>query len=165
MWRSLSWRLLDTESTSRPHPLSFPYAHPRLSHPTPLTPVSPCPHSTDIMAAMATKQQSQKIFEKLKTKPANRVSPLKLGLRLPLTISRSALTVARRIQHGLRFLLASIYVLTALLYTETWAFTSLSFAQRTWIVRPLTHPGIPTHAILTNTRMVMGPAPYDEGRR
>ena len=83
----------------------------------------------------ATKTQSQKIFEKLKTKPANKV-----GSRCPcasivnLTGPRYALTVDRRIQHGPLCLLASIYVLTAPRIIVTSASTSPSSARRIWTV-------------------------------
>jgi hypothetical protein len=56
--------------------------------------------------AMATKAQSQKIFEKLKTKPANRVSGHSSISRRKANNGRYALIVVRRIQPGHPSLLA-----------------------------------------------------------
>jgi hypothetical protein len=66
------------------------------------------------MAALASKSQSQKIFEKLRTKPANRVSMphVKIGYGSEVADedanSRYASIAGRRIQHGPPYLSVSI---------------------------------------------------------
>ena len=60
------------------------------------------------------KVQSQKIFEKLKTKPANRVSGLVYEKISWLWFCRCASTALPRTRHGRLFPLAFISVLTAL---------------------------------------------------
>lgn len=87
----------------------------------------------------ATKAQSQKIFEKLKTKPANKVSILPWPLVPPRAIvaytgKRYALTADRKIQRGPLFHLAYIFALTARQTTATSESTSRLFARRILIV-------------------------------
>lgn len=88
-------------------------------------------------AMSATKAQSQKIFEKLRSKPANKVH-----LGLPLTAidnetdlrSRYASTADQRTQHGRRSRLASTSVSTVRLITVISVSISLSFVRRTLTV-------------------------------
>lgn len=96
---------------------------------------------TATMSALATKQQSLKIFEKLKLKPANKVwkfpSVTALGvwmLSARHCLVRYASTAARRIPHGRRFLSASICVWTAPPITVTWVYTSPLCGRQTSIV-------------------------------
>ena len=93
------------------------------------------------MAALASKAESKSIFDKLNTKPANKVrAPISSldGLRcMPhvLTLSvRSALIAAQRIQHGLLCPLPSTCVLTALPTIETLVFIFPLCAPRILIV-------------------------------
>ena len=84
--------------------------------------------------SLATKVQSQKIFEKLKSKPANKVicpSPIKLHqLKLP----RCALIAEQRILLGLQSPSASTSVLTARPSIVILEYTFPSSALRTSIV-------------------------------
>ena len=76
--------------------------------------------------ALATKAQSQKIFEKLKTKPANKVSAAaytNIISSIHSLFSRCVSIVAPRIPHGPPFLSAYTSVLTAHLTTVTLVFT------------------------------------------
>ena len=85
------------------------------------------PSQASIMS-LATKAQSQKIFEKLKSKPANKVScPSDLEVH-QLTPPRSALIAEQRIPLGLLYRSASTSVLIARPSTVTWEYTSLSSA-------------------------------------
>lgn len=93
------------------------------------------------MSGLATKQQSLKIFEKLKTKSANKVrndmiglSPGRMGVLKLTAIKRSASTADRRTLPGPRSHLASTSVSTALPTTVTSVSTSPLSAQRTSIV-------------------------------
>jgi ADP-ribosylation factor GTPase-activating protein 2/3 len=94
------------------------------------------------MSALATKQQSQKIFEKLKTKQANKVTShpcpwpnFQLLRRLMHCAGRYALTVVRTIQLGRPSLLVSIYASIVLRTTETSVCTFPLCVPRTSIVR------------------------------
>lgn len=81
------------------------------------------------MSSSATKAQSQKIFEKLKTKPANKVhrfEVLKLHYTFVLSVYRYALTAVRRTQRGLQYLLVYTCASTALRITGIWGCTSHS---------------------------------------
>jgi ADP-ribosylation factor GTPase-activating protein 2/3 len=79
------------------------------------------------MAALASKTQSQKIFEKLRTKPANRVRFHNATYTTPRSLTRLlfsyASTADRRIQLGHQFPLESIYASIAPQTTEIWACT------------------------------------------
>lgn len=90
----------------------------------------------------ATKAQSQKIFEKLKTKPANRVKAPRQPKKPFLFMSKSshanslivysyALTADLRIQHGHRYLLVFTYAWTVRLIIVTSVSISPSFAPQT----------------------------------
>lgn len=81
------------------------------------------------MSSSATKAQSQKIFEKLKTKPANKVhhcEVLKLHYTFVLSVYRYASTAVRRTQRGLQYHSVYTCALTALQITGTWGSTSHS---------------------------------------
>lgn len=133
-----------------------------------------CQVSTTTMSA--TKAQSQKIFEKLKTKPANRVKaprqpkkPLSLKSN-PRTHANSsavysyALTAAPRIQHGRRCLSVSTYVWIVRLIIVTSVSISPSFAPQTSTV--CLSPVSKNRRDCTDScRMAMGTTPYNESRR
>lgn len=95
--------------------------------------------SVPLFTMSATKTQSQKIFEKLKSKPANKAStppnPLSFPLATYIDWCRYVLTVAPTIPPGPPFHLVSICVWTARLTTETLVFIFPLFAQPTLIVR------------------------------
>src|ERR1700728_1103257 len=77
------------------------------------------------MSALATKAQSHKIFEKLKTKQANKACPLAYHRGVAdLSLYIFASTVGKRIQHGHLCLLEYTSALTALPITGTSEFTS-----------------------------------------
>lgn len=136
------------------------------------------------MAALAPKQESLKIFEKLKSKPGNKVRT-----RRQLRIrdgcfwtsladgphpARCASTATRRTRRGPRSPLASTYASTARPTTAASASTSRLFARRTSIVsaaprrramRPPPRPWCPIRTAADVSRMAMGPATGYEGRR
>jgi ADP-ribosylation factor GTPase-activating protein 2/3 len=91
------------------------------------------------MAALASKSQSQKIFEKLRTKPANRVSkpkdprPLRMIADYGM-ISSYALIVGKRIPHGLQCPSESTSASIARRITATWVSTSPLCDLQTLIV-------------------------------
>lgn len=104
------------------------------------------PKITVTMSGLATKQQSLKIFEKLKTKPANKVSaPLPPSTALlddpprrlltPDAPRRFASTAAKRTRHGHRSRSASTYASTARPTTATSASTFPLCARPTSTVR------------------------------
>lgn len=115
---------------------------------------------------LATKQQSQKIFEKLKTKPANKVCDrgrecLKCRSTDPVIFFRYVLTVAKRILRGHRCRSVSISAWIALRTIATSVFTF-----------PLFDPPISTVCVMEPLmyfwfnvvhRMAMGTAQDDEG--
>lgn len=92
------------------------------------------------MAALATKTQSQKIFEKLKSKPANKVQPINCPPLSSLEsagtsaddvnlVYRYALTAMQRTPHGHQYPSASISAWIAVRITETLECTSRLCAQ------------------------------------
>lgn len=75
------------------------------------------------MSSSATKAQSQKIFEKLKTKPANKVhlhQVLELEEEYELTSYRYASTAVQRIQRGPQYHSVYTCASTAPLITVIW---------------------------------------------
>lgn len=69
--------------------------------------------------ALATKAQSQKIFEKLKTKPANKVCEAALNILATIDKVRYVLIAGPKTQHGLRYHSAYTFALIAPRITET----------------------------------------------
>jgi hypothetical protein len=102
-----------------------------------LRPSRLCPPTSDM--ALATKAESVKIFEKLKSKPANKVrSPPTNGFP-SADGTRSASTAAPKTQHGRRCRSASTCASTAPPSTAISVSTSRSCAPQTSIVSmPLT---------------------------
>ena len=92
------------------------------------------------MSALASKLESQKIFEKLKTKPANRVSKHATChfdmeiLTNGFVTGRYALIVGKKIRRGLLFLLAFTCVWTVPRIIGIWVFISPLCAPQTSIV-------------------------------
>ena len=79
------------------------------------------------MSSSATKAQSQKIFEKLKTKPANKVYDYQVPeLRRSRELSgyRYALIAVRRTQHGHQYHWVYTFASTAPLITAIWGYIS-----------------------------------------
>lgn len=97
-----------------------------------LPPDSRLTPSLPIKMALATKTESQKIFEKLKQKPANKVGHV-MSWPIPrgLTLFRSASIAVQRTRHGLLYLSPSISALTAQPTTGILVSTSPLSAQRT----------------------------------
>lgn len=114
----------------------------------PCSPRIPCfatrPPTTSVkMSGLATKQQSQKLFEKLKAKQANKVMQDTLtldGLLANTMHARSALTAAPKTRHGRRCPLASTYVWIVPLTTETLVSISPLFDPPTSTVRIMRFP-------------------------
>ena len=126
--------------------------------------------------ALATKTQSQNIFSKLKSKPANKVRCLAgrgHGGQEGLTVDcRYASTAAQRTQHGAPCRSASTCASTAPRTTVIWVFTSPLSGPPTSTVRLPPHIGSSTAqhntrevAWLTGNSLAMGSAAHHEGRR
>ena len=114
------------------------------------TPLTPTTNAEEDTSPPPPDFMSKSIFDKLNTKPANKVraqiSSLDARFMPPLltTRVRSALTAAQRIQHGLRCHLLSICVSTALPTIEILVCTSPSSAQPISIVCSMFHASEPS---------------------
>lgn len=106
--------------------------------------------------AMASKQESQQIFEKLKTKAANKVgAPVNLYTILPAEVNmqhRYALIASRTTQHGPRSLLQSTFASIVPRTTATWESIS-----------PLSGPRISTVRMSRGFKIRWGLTSYQNG--
>jgi cytochrome bd-type quinol oxidase subunit 2 len=117
--------------------------------------------------ALATKTESHKIFEKLKTKAANKVRRCFADYicATPLTTCRYVLTVVQRTQHGRQCPLAYTSALTAQPTTVIWGCTFPLCAPPTWTVRDASTTTQTEKILILGYSMAVGPTTDHEGWR